>query len=170
MDYIVKYDVNNITPNDEDALEGVVKLILETIDKSKINDGERLKLSEAKIIVSGGRGMQDASNFKLLYEFADELGGVVGASRATVNAGWMDWSYLVGISGSTVKPDIYIACGISGSIQHQAGMGDSKYIIAINKDIYAPIFKICDFGIVGDLFEVIPFIIELIKKRKTSVS
>ena len=96
---------------------------------------------------------------------ADALGGVLGASRVAVDSGWIDSSHWVGQSKNIIKPDVYFAFGISGSIQHQAGMLDSKYIVAINKDIYAPIFKICDLGIVGDLYEVIPFMMDAINKK-----
>ena len=128
------------------------------------NAGETVSLTDAEVIVAGGMGLGNEEGFKLLQQLADKLGGVVAATRACVDAGWIDHSYQVGQTGTTVKPRIYFACGISGAIQHVAGMQDSDYIIAINKNESAPIFEVADYGIVGDLYKVIPAIIEELSK------
>lgn len=132
--------------------EDIRTKVLEIVKENK----EIVDISEANFIVAGGRGMGSQENFKLLYELAEALGGVVAASRAAVDKGWLDKAYQVGQTGKTVRPNIYIACGISGAIQHVAGMQDSDLIIAVNKDESAPIMKIADYGIVGDIVKVIP--------------
>jgi len=130
-----------------------------------IKGTEAVNLVDAEIIVSGGRGLGNAESFKVIRELAEVLGAAVGASRATVDAGWISYEHQVGQTGRTVRPKIYIACGISGAIQHQAGMKTSDIIVAINKDLEAPIFKIATYGIVGDLFTIVPMLKEEFKKR-----
>ncbi|HVT45694.1 MAG TPA: electron transfer flavoprotein subunit alpha/FixB family protein [Thermoanaerobaculia bacterium] len=134
--------------------------------ETKIPESEELTIAEADIIVSGGRGLKEAANFSYIRDLAHAIGGAVGASRATVDAGWIDHHHQVGQTGRVVSPNVYIAVGVSGAIQHLAGMSSSKHIVAINKDAEAPIFRIADLGVVGDLFQILPLLTEEVKKAK----
>lgn len=149
-----KGEIINVKP--EIAASDIRTKVTDVVKSAK----ELVSLTDADIICSGGRGLGDADGFDLIKKFADKVGGVVGSSRACVDAGWIDHSHQVGQTGTTVKPKIYFACGISGAIQHLAGMQTSDIIVAINKDADAPIFEVADYGIVGDLYKIIPEIME----------
>ena len=150
----------DFAPSEESILVKVLEVIMDKDGKDQVD------VAAAEIIVSGGRGMMGKENFSVLQELADELGAVVGSSRSAVDAGWMPHSRQVGQTGKTVRPQIYIACGISGAIQHLVGMQDSDVVIAINRDPDAPIFEVATYGIVGDLFQVVPALAEMVLDLK----